>query len=1796
MKKRILSILITLVMLIGLVSVMSIGASAAAGYLRNGELHYDVVYTDGIEAGDILIPGTQLRGRQGVMEINTRTGPSTGTAMITILAYNDKWPKSSSEYYNSAFYVDSVTDHKIFLIPIETAVVTFDLNDGNGTYMYINWYTKVPLQHDMAFASVPEPTRTGYTFVGWNTEADGTGTEFISTSIEDFSVTGNTTLYAQWKPNKYTVTFKNEDGSTLQSGNWDYDTTPSYTGATPTKAATAQYTYAFKGWDSAISTVTGEKTYTATYTATINSYAVNVSANPTEGGTVNGGGTYEYGTDVTVTATANNGYTLVNWTKNGSVVSTNATYTFTATENCELVATFERAYGVWVGDEQFTENRLTINGNTGSATYDPATKTLTLNNFSYTGEGYNYSGNVGALIYSTGIDLKIVLKGTNTFAEIDGYQEGIIIKNGSLTIANSDADDVMGSLQLTAGYPVIGVNNGSLFVENVNLTVINTASPTANPGIAILVTGDISITNSDVTAISGDSNGDNIPESGATAGLGAMGSISVTNSIVSATGDYGGMLANRLSVTNSIVTAAGNFGALIAADSSLVPTLNGEFTVTAGNDAASATAADATLEATYANKYVKIEPKIHTHCICGETHASVGNHDAEVSTTFTAVTNQAELQNAATNGGNVYLANDIVLTADIIVAGNLNLCLNGYSITPADSLTDGRAITVNIGATFVLTDCGDGCISGFMTSTHINGVGVYNEGTFTMYAGTISDIISNGHGGGVYNKGTFTMYGGTIRNNEMITGGWYGGGAGVHQRAGSFTMYGGTITGNKTVGTGGGVYYLGGTFTMHGGTITDNEAEGSGGGVYHNGGTFTMYGGTIGENCANSGGGVYGNYFAMHGGSVINNTATTYGGGIYSYNGTLELSGSVTITGNEVNEEQSDIYIGYTVITIKDDFTPTSAIGVTKHEVVGTIVRAADGETLDIEDYKQYFVGEEGIPFYVAGDALELGYTITEEPDDTNNHTVKTNGDANASYQWAKYGLIAHPVVYESSYGPMSLRSVTPMPGMKDAFGIEAALVDACGYWDTNTWVYYANYDAENKYWIASNNVLFYDDANDCSHEFDASYFIIIPEKNGTLSVTLIDPLDNGEELALYIVTGEEGYDWLAEEVTPNADGSYSLTAGIPYRLLIKDSDDTNNGTYEYGFNETFPKLTATFTAMGASELLDGQNEATLDITGLGSGAYICKTAWDIYDTPADAEDDYYLVSAPVTRYGVIFDYGTLGSETKTVSSGETVTPPAPVFAGKVLVGWYTDSNFTTEFDFSDAITADNTTIYAKFADYEGDKAELNDAIDALETAVDNVKTALDNKVSTDKLTEEIGKLNQAIAGAKTYADTQDAALKTTLEAADTTMNAAITELQNRVTALETGLTTANGKISINTADVGTLKTDLSILNAWKTEAQNAIIALQNLTNTQNTNISKLQTAVADLDNALTKANGKIAEVEDRIAALEGRVSALEKAEQELEAAVAALNAAIANKADTVTLNQKVGELNEAITKAEATAKEYTDGVVRNLRVAIIAAKDEAVDAAKDLVDAAKEELQAAIDNKADTTVVNTKIANLQNAITALQNAKDNYIAADTALKAELEDAIAKAKQEAIDAAKGYIPYIGTNGNWWIGATDTCVDANGIKGDKGDTGAQGADGVGIAKIEKTSSDGNVDTYTITMTDGTTYTFTVTNGTNGTDGKDGKDGTNGKDGVDGKDGTNGTNGVDGKDGANGEDGQTPYIGENGNWWIGDTDTGVKAAGDDGKDGAIIAATAVGGTALISNIALIAWTLIKKKRLF
>ncbi len=169
----------------------------------------------------------------------------------------------------------------------------------------------------------------------------------------------------------------------------------------------------------------------------------------------------------------------------------------------------------------------------------------------------------------------------------------------------------------------------------------------------------------------------------------------------------------------------------------------------------------------------------------------------------------------------------------------------------------------------------------------------------------------------------------------------------------------------------------------------------------------------------------------------------------------------------------------------------------------------------------------------------------------------------------------------------------------------------------------------------------------------------------------------------------------------------------------------------------------------------------------------------------------------------------------------------------------------------------------------------------------------------------------------------------------------------------------------------------------------------------------------------------------------------------------------------------------------------------------------------------------------------------------------------------------------------GHTPVITIqNGKWHIDGVDTGMQAQGVKGETGN---------GISDISKTGIDGLVDTYTITYTDGTKTTFTVTNGAQGAQGIQGIQGVPGKDGhtpvitigdngnwfIDGADTgvkAEAIKGETGAPGADGEDGDTPYIGENGNWWIDGVDTGVKAEGKDGNDNNKIIILCIGIAAL------------------
>lgn len=104
-----------------------------------------------------------------------------------------------------------------------------------------------------------DPTRTAtakftFTFAGWSPEV--------------VVVTGDATYIAMYNStiNKYTITFKNDDGSELCADEWDYGTMPYC--EEPTKEDDEQYRYTFAGWYPTIVAVMADAAYIATYVAT----------------------------------------------------------------------------------------------------------------------------------------------------------------------------------------------------------------------------------------------------------------------------------------------------------------------------------------------------------------------------------------------------------------------------------------------------------------------------------------------------------------------------------------------------------------------------------------------------------------------------------------------------------------------------------------------------------------------------------------------------------------------------------------------------------------------------------------------------------------------------------------------------------------------------------------------------------------------------------------------------------------------------------------------------------------------------------------------------------------------------------------------------------------------------------------------------------------------------------------------------------------------------------------------------------------------------------------------------------------------------------------------------------------------------------------------------------------------------------------------------------------------------------------------------------------------------------------
>ncbi len=210
-------------------------------------------------------------------------------------------------------------------------IATFKNADGTTLQTVEVDYNAVPT----FTGDTPTKAKTAqytYTFKGWN--------KTITALTDDATYTATYTNTV----NQYTVRFVNDDGTVLQSGKVAYGTVPKYTGKTPTKSATAQYTYTFKGWNKTITAVTGAATYTATYDSAKVKYTV-TATKPTNGTLTADKTNAAWGETVTVTPKANDGYAIKGVYLNGKQMAVNdkGKYQFEMPKNnVKVTAVFEK--------------------------------------------------------------------------------------------------------------------------------------------------------------------------------------------------------------------------------------------------------------------------------------------------------------------------------------------------------------------------------------------------------------------------------------------------------------------------------------------------------------------------------------------------------------------------------------------------------------------------------------------------------------------------------------------------------------------------------------------------------------------------------------------------------------------------------------------------------------------------------------------------------------------------------------------------------------------------------------------------------------------------------------------------------------------------------------------------------------------------------------------------------------------------------------------------------------------------------------------------------------------------------------------------------------------------------------------------------------------------------------------------------------------------------------------------------------------------------------------------------------
>jgi len=201
----------------------------------------------------------------------------------------------------------------------KTYKITYDLDGGTETSPNPTSYTI-----ETPTFKLNDPTRSGYKFAGWVGSTNQTAQTPLSVVQGS---TGDKNYVANWIPDSvYLITYNLNDGTVTPANPTSYTKeTSSFTLNNPSKEG-----YTFSGWTGSNGTTaqvtvtvakgsTGDKSYTANWT--IKTYALTTTASPSGSGTFSRSPdktSYDYGTNVQVTATATTGYTFTGWSGDAS--------------------------------------------------------------------------------------------------------------------------------------------------------------------------------------------------------------------------------------------------------------------------------------------------------------------------------------------------------------------------------------------------------------------------------------------------------------------------------------------------------------------------------------------------------------------------------------------------------------------------------------------------------------------------------------------------------------------------------------------------------------------------------------------------------------------------------------------------------------------------------------------------------------------------------------------------------------------------------------------------------------------------------------------------------------------------------------------------------------------------------------------------------------------------------------------------------------------------------------------------------------------------------------------------------------------------------------------------------------------------------------------------------------------------------------------------------------------------------------------------------------------------------------